>query len=94
MCIVKIEDLKKIIIPEIITNNKPGAFINLATDKIVSLVNETLSFPITFTEVNRFVLNDLNSIRGRGSHSNNNISELFICLSGSCILEVFDGLKK
>lgn len=94
MNIIKLEHLKKLVLPAVVTIGKPGALLNINISKIVELINDTLPFPINFSENNRFILNDLNSIMGRGHHSNNNISEIFICLSGSCTLELFDGLDK
>lgn len=94
MNIIKLEYLKKILLPAFVTDDKPGALLNINISKIVELINNTLPSPINFSENNRFILNDLNSIMGRGHHSNNNISEIFICLSGSCVLELFDGLEK
>lgn len=94
MNIIKLEFLKKVLLPGVVTIGKPGALLNVNISKLIELINDTLPFPIHFSENNRFILNDLNSIMGRGHHSNNNISEIFICLSGSCVLELFDGLEK
>lgn len=94
MNIIKLEHLKKLSLPAIVTIGKPGTLLNVNISKLIELINDTLPFPINFRENNRFILNDLNSIMGRGHHSNNNISEIFICLSGSCTLELFDGLAK
>lgn len=73
-------------LPIVKTDNKPGNLVNLNIDNIKEKYN--------FKETNRFYLNDLNSVRGRGRHSNQNVREIFVCLSGKCNLELFNCYKK
>ena len=61
----------------IITENKPGELIDL------NLKNICLKLNIKFHFTKSFYINELNSIESRGKHSNDNCSELLICLNGS-----------
>jgi hypothetical protein len=59
------------------TEGKPGKLID------IDLYNISKSLNIQFKLSKCFYINDLNSNLSRGKHSNNNASEILICLNGS-----------
>ena len=67
------------------TNGKPGKLIDLDLDKICKINN------IKFNFTKCFYINDLDSIESRGNHSNNNASEILICLDGSFEIKLNNG---
>lgn len=69
----------------IVTENKPGELIN------VSIKDICRELDIEFEPNNQFYINKLNSSSSRGNHSNNNVNELLLCLSGSFEIKLFDG---
>jgi len=69
----------------IITENKPGELIDLNLKNICKNLN------IQFHFTKSFYINELNSIESRGKHSNDNCSELLICLNGSLDIKLNDG---
>ena len=69
----------------IITENKPGELIDL------NLKNICLKLNIQFHFTKSFYINELNSIESRGKHSNDNCSELLICLNGSLDIKLHNG---
>jgi len=79
------ENIFKINLKTLKTDNKPGSLINIDLDLISKKYN--IDFKIT----NMFYFNDLNNEGSRGDHSNNNIRELIICQSGSFEIKLFDG---
>ena len=86
---VPITDITDIIIHDldvIKTPNKPGNLVNLNLNDIKTTYN--------FTETAQFYLNDLNSLRGRGRHSNINVREIIVCVSGSCTISLFNCYEK
>jgi hypothetical protein len=76
---------KIIRLPITITVGKPGVLTDLDISKICSDNN------IPFVLTKCFYLTDLNTIHKRGMHSNNNASELLICIHGSCTIKLFNG---
>ena len=59
------------------TENKPGKLVDLTLKNICKNIN------IQFNISKIFYINDLNSNLSRGNHSNNNASEILLCLNGS-----------
>ena len=70
------------------TNGKPGELINIDLKKITKKLN------IDFNCNKIFYLNDLNSTKSRGNHSNSNARELLICLNGSFEIKLNNGKKE
>jgi hypothetical protein len=69
----------------IITDGKPGELVDLDINKICIENN------INFTISKCFYVNELNSNLSRGNHSNENASEILVCLNGSFIIKLHDG---
>lgn len=69
----------------IITINKPGELIDLNMKYLCKKLN------IQFHFTKSFYINELNSKESRGKHSNDNCSELLICLNGSLDIKLHDG---
>ena len=69
----------------IITKNKPGSLVNLNIDDISNKLG------INFKYNKIFYINDLNSLKSRGNHSNSNAREILVCLNGSFDIKLFDG---
>ena len=69
----------------IITPGKPGALVNFNIQKTCENLN------IFFNPNHSFYINDLNSNKSRGNHSNSNANEVLVCLSGSFDLMLFNG---
>lgn len=76
---------KKIILNPIITDGKPGELIDLDINNIC------LEHNINFSISKCFYINELNSLLSRGNHSNNNASEILVCLCGSFSVKLHDG---
>ena len=76
---------KKIILNPIITEGKPGELVDLDINKIC------LENNINFSISKCFYVNELNSNLSRGNHSNENASELLVCMNGSFIIKLHDG---
>ena len=72
----------------IITVGKPGELIDLDLKKIC------LKHDIPFTISKCFYINELNSELSRGNHSNNNASEILICLKGTFEIKLHDGVEE
>ena len=77
--------IKKITLPHIITEGKPGSLVNLRLNEICQENN------INFNPNHIFYLNGLNSILSRGNHSNGNAKEMLICLQGSFDVYLLNG---
>ena len=75
-------------IQSIITENKPGKLSIVDIDEICRINN------IKFKPNRIFYLNDLNSTKSRGKHSNKNASEILICLSGSFEIKLNDSINE
>jgi mannose-6-phosphate isomerase-like protein (cupin superfamily) len=73
---------------KIITNDKPGSLININIEEICKKEN------ITFSLSGMFYLNDLNSIKSRGLHSNGSVSEILICLSGTFTIKMHNRINE
>ena len=69
----------------IITINKPGELIDLNMKYLCKKLN------IQFHFTKSFYINELNSKESRGKHSNDNCSDLLICLDGSLDIKLHDG---
>ena len=67
------------------TVEKPGSLVDFDLNKICRENN------INFTITKSFYINDLNSEKMRGLHSNNNSSEILICLQGSFEIKLKNG---
>ena len=67
------------------TTGKPGKLVDLTIKNICKEIN--LQFNITKC----FYINDLNSTESRGKHSNNNASEILLCLNGSFEIKLNNG---
>lgn len=76
--------IKKICLEPIVTEGKPGSLVNLRIDDIC------LENNINFKANHTFYLNDLNSNKSRGNHSNSNAKEMLICLQGSFDVYLLD----
>jgi dTDP-4-dehydrorhamnose 3,5-epimerase-like enzyme len=76
---------KKFILNPIITEGKPGELVDLDINKIC------LENNINFSISKCFYVNELNSNLSRGNHSNENASELLVCMNGSFIIKLHDG---
>jgi hypothetical protein len=72
----------------IVTDGKPGELIDLDLKKIC------LKHDIPFTISKCFYINELNSELSRGNHSNNNASEILICLKGTFEIKLHDGVEE
>ena len=72
----------------ILTDGKPGEFVDLDLKKIC------LEHDIPFTISKCFYINELNSELSRGNHSNSNASEILICLKGSFEIKLHDGIEE
>ena len=70
------------------TENKPGELVNIN----FNYINKKLNINFKYDDI--FYITDLNSIKSRGNHSNNNINEIIICLEGKYKLSLFDGKKE
>jgi len=70
------------------TEGKPGKLVDLDFKKICENMN------INFKSNKYFYINDLNSTLSRGNHSNNNASEILICLNGSFEIKLDNGYNK
>jgi len=70
------------------TLNKPGSLANIDIKKI------SQELKIDFIATKSFYINNLDSEKSRGNHSNSNINELLICLSGEFEIKLFDGKKE
>lgn len=71
----------------IITKEKPGELIDL------NLKNICKNLDIQFQMSKCFYINELNSDLSRGKHSNNNCTELLICLTGTFDIKLHNGKK-
>jgi len=69
----------------IITENKPGELIDL------NLKNICKKLDIQFHFTKSFYINELNSKKSRGKHSNDNCTELLICADGTMDIKLHDG---
>ena len=69
----------------IITENKPGELVDL------NLKNICKNLYIQFHFTKSFYINELNSKESRGKHSNDNCTELLICLNGTMDIILHDG---
>ena len=69
----------------VVTPGKPGELFNININEITKQLN------INFNINHMFFINDLNTNESRGNHSNNCISELLICMSGSFDIKLDDG---
>lgn len=69
----------------IVTEGKPGELIDL------NLNNICLKNNIEFNISKCFYINELNSPLSRGNHSNNNASEILVCLNGSFEIKLNNG---
>jgi hypothetical protein len=76
---------KKITFNPIETNGKPGKLAEINISKICSENN------FQFHTSKYFYVTDLDSTESRGNHSNNNASEILICLQGSFDVKLHDG---
>ena len=72
----------------IVTVGKPGELIDLDLKKIC------LKHDIPFTISKCFYINELNSELSRGNHSNNNASEILICLKGTFEIKLHDVVEE
>ena len=77
--------IKKFSLEAIITENKPGELVNLNITKICK------ELQINFNPNHSFYVNNLNSHKSRGNHSNTNASEMILCLSGQFNIELYNG---
>lgn len=69
----------------IITENKPGELVDL------NLKNICKKLDIQFHFTKSFYINELNSKESRGKHSNDNCTELLICVDGTMNIKLHDG---
>ena len=76
---------KKIVFNPIETNGKPGKLSEINISKIC------LENNIQFHTSKYFYVTDLDSTASRGNHSNNNASEILICVQGSFDIKLHDG---
>ena len=79
---------KKIILKPIETNGKPGKLAE------ININNICLENNIVFNTSKYFYVNDLDSNLSRGNHSNNNASEILICLQGSFDIKLNNGTNE
>ena len=78
---------KLISLNPIITKDKPGTLIDLDINKICDENN------INFTITKSFYITNLNSTKSRGNHSNNNASEILVCVKGEFDIKLHNGFK-
>lgn len=76
---------KKFSLNPIETKGKPGKLAEINIAKIC------LENNIQFHTSKYFYVTDLDSTESRGNHSNNNASEILICLQGSFDIKLHDG---
>ena len=76
---------KKFSLNSIETKGKPGKLAEINISKIC------LENNIQFHTSKYFYVTDLDSTKSRGNHSNNNASEILICLQGSFDIKLHDG---
>lgn len=72
----------------IITEGKPGSLIDL------NITNICLKNNIQFNISKCFYINDLDSFEARGKHSNENASEILVCVNGSFKIMLHDGINE
>lgn len=84
--LVDIPDYIMVRLSSIITPNKPGELVNIDLQNIIKQYN----IP-SFIATNYFYLTNLNSHLPRGKHSNSNVSEILVCLSGKFKLQLHNG---
>lgn len=70
------------------TNGKPGMLTEVNINKICR------DNDLVFNVYKYFYINDLNSTESRGNHSNNNASEILICLQGSFEIKLHNGIEE
>ena len=80
----KKEFYKLINLKPISTPDKPGVLVDLDINKLC------LEHNIPFTITKCFYITDVNSEQRRGLHSNNNASEILVCLGGSFSVRLFN----
>lgn len=71
----------------IVTPDKPGKLINLDIKQIC----EKHNYNFNYNKI--FYINDLNSLKSRGNHSNSNAKEILVCMNGQFDIYLFDGLN-
>jgi hypothetical protein len=81
---------KKIILNPIITDGKPGQLVDLDINKICIENNINFSIRKCFY-MNEFNSCEFDSSLSRGNHSNENASEILVCLDGSFHIKLHDG---
>ena len=81
----KVKDYRLLKFEPIVTTGKPGELIDLDINKI-ALEND-LHFNISKCSY----INELNSEKPRGNHSNYNATEILICLAGSFDINLNNG---
>jgi len=70
------------------TDGKPGMLTEININKICR------DNDLVFNVYKYFYINDLNSTESRGNHSNNNASEILICLQGSFEIKLHNGIEE
>ena len=84
----EMQPFKLIQLNPIETEGKPGKLTE------VNLKHICKEYNLEFTLYKCFYVNELNSPESRGNHSNNNVSEILICLQGSFEIKLHDGKKE
>ena len=79
---------KHFLVNSIETHGKPGKLTEIKLDKIC------LENNIQFNTSKYFYVTDLNSTDSRGNHSNNNASEMLICMQGSFDIKLHNGSEE
>jgi mannose-6-phosphate isomerase-like protein (cupin superfamily) len=67
------------------TKGKPGKLTE------VNIKNICKEYNLEFSLYKCFYVNELNSTETRGNHSNDNVSEILVCLQGSFEIKLHDG---
>jgi mannose-6-phosphate isomerase-like protein (cupin superfamily) len=70
------------------TQGKPGKLTEVNIHKIC------IEHKIEFNIYKCFYVNELNSEKSRGNHSNTNASEILVCLQGSFDIKIHDGVNE
>jgi mannose-6-phosphate isomerase-like protein (cupin superfamily) len=78
----------KNVLPEIKTINKPGSLVNINVSDIL------LNMGVDFQPTRSFYVNELNENKKRGLHSNGNVTEVLICISGSFTIKLNDRVNE